>query len=231
MDHHAMIFKLNEGKTADDFPAALAQGLPGLFALGTAVGGPGGIGPGQQATVIHDLAPGNYLVLCLIPDEDGIPHAAKGMVLPVTVTAGTGTGAAPQADATITMMDFHFMGLPATVSPGAHVWEVTNQGQQVHELAIFKNAPGVTFEQVEAIFAAPEATPMAGMDEGTPMAAETGPPPFASVAGLAPASPGAGGWIVLDLDAGDYFAICFVPDIDSGAPHFALGMISPFSVA
>lgn len=28
----------------------------------------------------------SYFFMCLIPDEDGVPHAAKGMVLPVSVT-------------------------------------------------------------------------------------------------------------------------------------------------
>jgi hypothetical protein len=37
-------------------------------------------------------------------------------------------------------------------------------------------------------------------------------------------------WSVFDFEPGDYFAICFVPDPASGAPHFALGMIAPFTV-
>jgi hypothetical protein len=43
-------------------------------------------------------------------------------------------------------------------------------------------------------------------------------------------SPGFTVWSVLDFEPGDYFAICFVPDAESGAPHFALGMIAPFTV-
>jgi hypothetical protein len=232
MDHHMMVVKFNEGKSVADLPAAMAAGLPGLFELGVSIGGPGGTGPGQQATVIYDLAEGNYILICVIPDEDGIPHVAKGMALPITVTAGTGTAAAPQADASIAMMDFHFSGLPATVTPGQHIWEITNQAQQLHEIVVLQLAPGVTYEQIEAIFSAPPAaTPMAGMGESTPMAAQAGQPPFTSITGTAPASPGTQGWLVLDLAAGEYVAICFVPDAQTGAPHFALGMISPFTVA
>jgi hypothetical protein len=232
MDHHMMVVKFNEGKSAADLPAALAAGLPGLFELGVSIGGPGGTGPGQTATTVYDLAEGNYILICLIPDEDGIPHVAKGMALPVTVTPGTTTAPAPQADATISMMDFHFTGLPATVTPGQHVWEMVNQGQQLHEIVVLQLAPGVTYEQVEAIFMAPPAaTPMAGMDASTPMAEQAGPPPFTSVTGIAPASPGTEGWLVVDLAAGEYAAICFVPDAETGAPHFALGMIAPFTVA
>ena len=43
-------------------------------------------------------------------------------------------------------------------------------------------------------------------------------------------SPGNTVWAVLDLEPGDYIAICFVPDAESGAPHAMLGMIAPFTV-
>jgi hypothetical protein len=42
---------------------------------------------------------------------------------------------------------------------------------------------------------------------------------------------GAVNWVVFDLQPADYFAICFVPDPKTGAPHFDLGMIRPFRVA
>ncbi len=43
-------------------------------------------------------------------------------------------------------------------------------------------------------------------------------------------NPGQTVWAPLDLTAGDCFAICFVPDTKTGAPHFMLGMIMPFTV-
>jgi len=237
MDHHVMMFKFNDGKSMADLPAAFEQGLPGLFAIGASIGGPGSIGGGLSTTVIQDVPAGNYVFLCLIPDDDGIPHAAKGMALPVTVTEGTSTATAPKADGTIELMDFHFSGLPETVPAGQYVWEVKNAGQQLHEIVIYKNAPGVTFDQVKSILMASEATPaadMAGMDEsatpeGTPMATQGAP--FTGVSGWAPANPGMSGWIIVDLEAGDYFVICFIPDAATGAPHFALGMIQQLTVS
>ncbi len=44
-------------------------------------------------------------------------------------------------------------------------------------------------------------------------------------------SPGETNYAVLDLAAGDYIAICFVPDAETGAPHFALGMIAGLTVS
>jgi len=40
----------------------------------------------SQLLVIEEAEPGDYLMICLIPDPaDGVPHAAKGMSLPATV--------------------------------------------------------------------------------------------------------------------------------------------------
>jgi len=36
---------------------------------------------------------------------------------------------------------------------------------------------------------------------------------------------------VPDLKTGEYFAICFVPDVATGAPHFPLGMMMGFTVS
>jgi hypothetical protein len=35
-----------------------------------------------------NLTPGNYALICLIPSPDGVPHVAKGMMVPIEV-AGT----------------------------------------------------------------------------------------------------------------------------------------------
>jgi hypothetical protein len=77
--------------------------------------------------------------------------------------------------------------------------------------------------------ASPEA--MSGaMGEATP-AMEMGPPPFAMIAGVAPMSPGNTNYLMLDLQAGNYITLCFVPDMATGMPHFMMGMIAGFTVA
>jgi hypothetical protein len=121
--------------------------------------------------------------------------------------------------------------MPTTDMPaGAQVWEAPNVGEQLHEMVIFHLQPGVTVEEVTAIFAE---LPEPGKPAATPMAAPpaSGPPPFTLVAGVAPMNPGFTNWPVLDLEAGDYLAVCFVPDPASGKPHFALGMLMPFTVS
>jgi hypothetical protein len=238
MDHHFMLLKFADGKSMADLGAAMEQGLAGLESLGVAVGGPGSASAGESSSVLMNLVEGNYVAMCLIPDDDGIAHAAKGMVLPITVTpsATPTTQVVPTADATVTLTEFHFMGIPETSAAGPQIWEVTNTGAQLHEMGIAKLAPGVTFEMVQAMLMAPPATPSADMaTPETEMSGMASPaaagPPFTSIGGAAPMAPGTSLWYTADLEAGDYFAICFVPDSESGAPHFVLGMISPFTVS
>jgi hypothetical protein len=238
MTHHGMFMLLNEGKTIADLGAAAAKnGIAGLLSVAVSVGGPASIDPGLSTSVVIDFKPGNYVLVCVIPDADGVPHMAKGMALPITVTAAPATQpAAPTADLAVELADFKFVNLPAATKAGKQIWAVSNKGAQVHELAIFKLAEGVSAEQAIAMMSASEATPMPGM-EGTPetaaspAAAPSGPPPLVDVAGFAPVSPGYSGWALLDLEAGNYLALCFVPDTATGKPHFMLGMEMGFTAA
>lgn len=77
--HEMFIAKLDAGKTKDDF---LKWGIS--FAgppPGKAMGGTSGQKKGDVAFLPVDLPPGNYLLVCFIPDaKDGKPHLAHGMI-------------------------------------------------------------------------------------------------------------------------------------------------------
>ncbi len=233
IDHHAMFMRLNDDADFADLEAAMTQpDLGPLFAVSQSLGGPE-VGAGRRASVIADLAPGQYMVVCVIPEDDGTPHYMMGMYAPLEVTESVDAASPPAADATVELVDFAFAMPAMEIAPGAQIWEAPNVGEQVHEMIVLRQAPGVTFAQVQAILNAAPATPETG-SEASPEAAATsmsGPPPFELIGGVAPMHPGYTNWAVLDLEAGDYFAICFVPDPATGAPHFALGMIMPFTVA
>jgi hypothetical protein len=241
-----MFMRLNDGATADDFAAALEAGDFGaLLGAATSLGGPNAGAVGTTTNVVVDLAPGRYLVACLIPDEEtGMPHAAMGMLTPMEVTEAGAASGPPAGDAAIDLVDFAFAGLPSEVAAGRHTWAITDTGAQLHELVVYRMAEGVPYSVAEAVFLAPPAAPPAASPEGmeempgevaSPAAGSSpaagGPPPFAAVGGVAPMNPGTANYLELDLAAGDHFAICFVPDFETGAPHFALGMIAPFTVA
>jgi len=238
MDHHAMFLRPNGDATVEDVQAALEQGGFGAaLAVATSVGGPN-VGAGHQASVVMNLEAGQYVLICAVPNEEGVPHFALGMqaVLEVTEGSGEGTPPPPEADATVGLVEMAFEGLPTDATAGTHIWEVSNQGSQAHELVILELMPGVTIDQAMQIFsgpppASPAASPVVDQSVATPAAGPPpGGPPFAAIGGVAVLSPGQSNHAVLDLAVGDYIAICFVPDPETGAPHFALGMIAGFTV-
>ena len=124
--HHAIFMRLNDDVTQEDVDAAAAS--PDFFqflSMGEILGGPNGAPPeGGRATVIMDLAPGNYQVVCVIPDAEGMPHYMHGMIAPLTVTESASSLDAPAADLTVDLVDFAFDHLPASVPSGPQVWEI-----------------------------------------------------------------------------------------------------------
>ena len=119
-DHHAMFFRLNDDTTEDQFMAGLMSGdLAALGDLGASYGGPMA-SAGSQASVIASLDAGTYAVVCLIPDEQGVPHVAHGMMAMLQVSEGASTASDPVADGTITLVEMAFDGLPSR-GPGRDV--------------------------------------------------------------------------------------------------------------
>lgn len=224
--HHVNFLRLHEGVTQAEIDAAAQEPdyLP-LLALGEPLGGPNAAPVGGSSTAIVDLPEGAYQVFCVIGDDQEIPHYRHGMIAPLTVMAAPADQPKPTAERTIILSDYAFHDLPGELPAGEHVWEITNAGPEIHELVVFRQSPGVTFEMIAGIFGvAPPGTPAA-----TP--APPPGPPFMDVGGVTLMAPGVTNWAIIDLEAGDYFAICFVisPTHDQ-APHFAFGMIQPLTI-
>jgi uncharacterized cupredoxin-like copper-binding protein len=211
--HQVQLIKLEDGKTAADLAKALhTPGPPPSWIK--FVGGPNGIAPGQEAQATSVLAPGSYVFICFIPSQDGVMHAAKGMVRPFEVTAGFGALAeAPAADVTIKLTDYAFDPSPA-LTQGQHTIMVENAGPQPHELVLLKLAPGKKAEDF-------------GKWAETGM---KGPPPAEPIGGVGFLDKGAQGSFTADLTPGDYGFICFVPDAKDGKPHLAHGMMKTVTV-
>ncbi len=212
--HHAQMGRIAEGKTLDDLTAALqSNDENAAIAMLEFVGGPNTVEAGQKQRVITNLSPGTYVLLCFVSEEDNVPHVAKGMIKPVQVEGTAGNMTEPTADVTATMKDFEFT-VPATVKSGAQTWRVTNEGPQPHEVFMFRLESGKTMDDMMAFFNNPN---------------PSGPPPFSPAGGIGAISTGKTGWVSFDLEAGDYVALCFVPDPASGKSHAELGMIAQFT--
>ncbi|MBV9119641.1 MAG: hypothetical protein JOZ39_02955 [Chloroflexi bacterium] len=257
--HHLQLLKLNTNATPEQALGALASANPeSVFQFVTATGGVGSIDPTGTAQITANLQPGQYVLACFIPSpSDGIPHAAKGMVKPLTVTAPPAgqPAASPQSAGTVTLKDFSFDG-PTTLNAGQVTLQVTNSGRQIHEMSVLKLASGKQPQDVLSFFQSTQRVPSSvsasvsvssnsaslSVSAGSPSPSASaasgsaaarpagGPPPFADAGGVNGLSQGLSAWGTLSLTPGDYVFICNVPDPQSGKPHWALGMIKGFSV-
>jgi hypothetical protein len=211
--HHGQLLRLNDGVSLEVFIDALNSGdLDAVAPMVSAEGGPGALDPQRTTEVTLDLRPGTYVLVCLIPGADGVPHLAKGMLKPLQVTPSIAAPAPPHTDGTITLRDFSF-DMPDSIAARRTVLKVTNEGPQPHEVAIAKLEPASSIDDIRAFF------------EGG-----DGPPPFELVGGINGLDAGKSGFMTLDLEPGRYAAICMIPDPVSHQPHLHLGMARLFTV-
>lgn len=80
--HELTILRLAPGKTAADFRSWLRTGANGPPPVAGSAGGANALAPGLHMWVQLNLAPGDYVAVCFVPDDEGNhpPHAVLGMV-------------------------------------------------------------------------------------------------------------------------------------------------------
>lgn len=217
--HHLVIARIDSGKTYADAQAAFKKPGPPPRWL-TMVGGPNAPSPNSESNATIDMAPGEYALFCVVDLPGGVPHVAKGMIHPLTVTAATGpTAAMPTADIRVTLFDYNF-DLSKPVTAGAHTFEVMTKPGQPHELELIKLAPGKTPDDV-----------MKWMGDAAAGKA-SGPPPGDGVGGVVPATTGKPVTFSANFEAGaTYMLICFMPDAKDNKPHFMHGMMQTFKIS
>lgn len=205
--HHVQLLRLGEGKTAADFQAAVQKGQMPTWAV--PAGGPNPPEVGGTSEVRMPLEAGEYLMVCFIPDSAGVPHMAHGMVRPLRVTPAAGSAASTAdttADIQMTLVDYDFK-LSAPLTAGHHVVRVSNAAKQPHEVVFVRLEPNKTPRE----FARWAEHPV-------------GPAPGTLHGGISAIMPGTAAYVPVDLPAGDYAILCFVPDLKDGKPHYVHGM-------
>jgi hypothetical protein len=210
--HHAAIFKLARGHTASQFVAALKNpGPPPVWA--TPVPGPNAPPVGETQVSFTDLTPGNYIVMCFIDTNGGLPHFMKGMYRPFRVVASGNRSRAPKADVDISLMEYGFKFSSAPTA-GVHTFRLSNTGAQPHEIEIFRLDDGKTLKEFDKWLLGPMTTEA----------------PAAPVGGVVNVPPGAHPVFTATLTPGRYVADCFIPDAKDGKPHILHGMEYAFEV-
>jgi hypothetical protein len=211
--HHLQVIKLDQGKTFTDLQAALkAGGPPPAWMI--PYGGVNPPAPGATTTAMQVMEPGNYAVVCFVEGADHVPHLAKGMARPLTVTASPNANMTePTADVTLTLNDYSFT-LSKPLAAGKQLIKVENAAAQSHEVVLVQLAPGKTIEDV-----------------GKWVTDMKGPPPGKPIGGIPGFPKGKNAFFEATLEPGDYGMICFVPDAKDGKPHFTHGMMKQFKVS
>ena len=83
--HEAAVYEPADGKTTQDVIDYFSNPSPSGPPPVIPAGGIAPVSPGSSVTT--DLAAGDYVFICLLPDKaDGAPHFTKGMIQAVTVT-------------------------------------------------------------------------------------------------------------------------------------------------
>jgi hypothetical protein len=220
--HQISILQLAKGKTLVDYAAAMKANKPAPWAVG--VGGPNAAGPGQTIDATVTLEAGNYVLVCWVPSPGApVPHMAKGMIQPLTVTApgsvtqaGASVSYLPESapDVHLELFDYGFK-FSKPLTAGKHTIHVMNIGTQEHEAALVKLAPGKSMKDFDAWL-------VSGMK---------GPAPADPAPGMAGLGKGRTGSFDTNLTAGRYGVICWIPDAKDGKPHSMHGMVQEFTVA
>jgi uncharacterized cupredoxin-like copper-binding protein len=211
--HHLMVVRLEEGRTYDSLLAVLKQpGMPPRWVH--PIGGPNGVSPAHESEAELVLTPGQYAVACMVPSTDGVPHLAKGMIAPLTVTEGESKAPEPAADLEIALTDYAF-GLSSPLTAGTRTVRVTNGAQQLHEIVVARLEPGKTMEDLLA----------------WEIGGRQGAAPGQFVGGMSPLAPGDVGDFSMRFEPGTYGFLCFIPDAGDGRPHVAHGMMQTVTVS
>ncbi len=211
--HHAQLVRLTQGKTLTDLAHLQADGPPPDWVV--PVGGPNAVGPGDSSSVVEALPAGTYAIFCVIPSlSDHKAHRMKGMVAGFRVTERSGPQPVmPRADLTVRLLDYGFAP-SAPLTAGRRTIRVVNDGPQPHELVLTVLPPGKTASDLLA---------------WNPEVA-TEPPPARYLGGIVALAPGGEALVEADLAPGSYVLLCYIPDAKDGKPHFAHGMVLPFTV-
>ena len=118
--------------TADDLIGGMLSGEAGPPPPGVeAAGGVSALNPGLSGLVTQNLLPGNFVMVCFVPNAEGTPHFVLGITKAVTVIASEAPLAtAPATDLGIDMVDFGFV-VSAPITSGPKEISVVNKGDRI----------------------------------------------------------------------------------------------------
>ncbi len=202
--HAAIIRRLNEGVSLEEFGTAFQQEPRSTFPMTSFIGGPDV--PGKTTIPgYYTLEAGTYIVV----DNWVEPWRFASF----RVEGEIGQVQPPKADVMVQMNEYA-LEMPETLPKGRLLWQFTNQGEFLHNVGIIQLDDGKNMDDVAAW-----------------IKEQQGPEPFKYFTMWNILSPGVTSWGEIELQPGEYLAVDFMPDFASeGGWNIEQGMVSEFTV-
>jgi len=139
--HEAMLVKLAQGMSAEDYVAAVKAGS--LFPAGALdYSGPGLTSPGEATELWLTVDPGEYILICW---NDS--HASTRPVHRFTVLAEEVNSLPPPEDLTLKLLDYRFE-VAGTLEKGTRVVRFVTEGPAMHEADLYLLNDGKTVDDL-----------------------------------------------------------------------------------
>ena len=220
--HQVMFARIKDGVDMSELAAAGAGDSSGAGAIEFVdmIGGISYIGSGQDTTALVNLDEGTVMAMCYVPDTHGVAHALMGMSTALSVSAPTDDPPSvevPGGDEVVGTIELSEDGYLFPGEMRAGWYHVTNTDSVLHELSLLRLGRPVD-----------ETTTAQLVDD---LAANRIPEvELEAVGGMGAISAGFDGYLHLDLTAGDYLAVDFMPDPGDPRPHMLDGYYDSFTV-
>jgi hypothetical protein len=231
---HAFVFRIPDDVVTTNVKASLTgQGIvsetPPWFWRAEFFGNGDYAAPDQSAVSLVDLKPGHYIA--------GDPFRPPAEFAQFEVTANTDLRSPRLIEADVAVELFEMgIRLPETVSAGSHVWEITNAGAMLHEIALLPVPAGASKAEFETAVTTMLQAEMGADATKTRSVIDSLGSEWANwtgevVAGMGVLSPQRTAWVQMALEPGTYGVVCYVPDSATGTPHLMFGMSDVFTVS
>jgi predicted small lipoprotein YifL len=213
--HALLISRLKKELTQKEIVATLDNNkIEALQAAFEAKGGIPDVPPGDSWQETVDLQPGTYVLADYGYNGTKLNYQ-RGLIKTIEVGSGGHKAVPPATIGKIEMKDFAFdFSLPKPFN-GKGVIEVTNTGEQAHEITLVSTPPGRRPKDVLAIVHSGAIEPPDG---------------YAIDKVLAILDPGNTAYVRFDLPPGHYVALCLVVDPKQKKLHADLGQVGEFDV-
>jgi hypothetical protein len=204
--HEAMLVKLPQGMSANDYAAAVKGGS--LFPVGALdYSGPGLTSPGLSAEMWLKVDPGQYVLICW-------NHAKTVSVHSFTVSDTVANDEVPQEDVVLKLVDYRFE-LEGNLHKGEQVIRVETPGPAMHEVDFYRLHEGKTVNDLKR-------WAKEGLPDPAPADALGGAVDSHDLKRIV--------WLRKNFSPGRYALHCQMPVTNTELTHADVGMVREFEI-